>query len=265
MKKSGTDGNRPEHKYELCGVNAVGEALRARSRAIQEITVAEGMRNPRLGELLELARGQNIPVRRAPRTKLDRAAGTNNHQGIIARVSAAHNAVAEDLLAAIDLKIQSEQSPLVVLLDGVEDPRNFGAILRTAEGAGVQAVFVPERRAVGLTDTVARAAAGALEYVPVARVTNMVRLIEQLKERKVWVVGTDAKGTNSYTEWDWSQPTAVVFGGEGAGLHRLVRERCDMVVRIPLCGNLESLNVSVAVGVVLFEALRRRQSRAERA
>jgi len=260
MKRSSAAGAKSERRYELCGVNPILEALRAGRRTIEEITVAEGARNSRLNELLDLARNQKIAVRHAPRAKLDREAGTNSHQGVIARVSAARYVDAEELLTSVELKIQSEQSPLIVLLDGVEDPRNFGAILRTADCAGVQAVFVPERRAVGLTDTVAKAAAGALEHVPVARVTNLVRLIEQLKERKVWIVGTDAAGPSNYTEWDWTQPTAVVFGGEGSGLHRLVRERCDMLVRIPLQGHLESLNVSVAVGVVLFEALRWREA-----
>jgi 23S rRNA (guanosine2251-2'-O)-methyltransferase len=140
----------------------------------------------------------------------------------------------------------------------VEDPRNLGAILRTAECAGIQAVFIPERRAVGLTNTVAKAAAGALEHVSVARVTNLVRLIEQLKERNIWVIGAAVDGSLDYTEWDWTLPSAIFLGGEGSGLHRLVRERCDWLVRIPVVGRLQSLNVSVAAGVLLYEALRQR-------
>jgi 23S rRNA (guanosine2251-2'-O)-methyltransferase len=146
-------------------------------------------------------------------------------------------------------------------LDAVEDPRNLGAILRTAECAGVGGVFIPERRAVGLTATVAKAAAGALEHVSVARVTNLVQLIEQLKRRNIWVIGAAADGTSDYTEWDWTVPSALFLGGEASGLHRLVRERCDALVRIPLRGRLESLNVSVAAGVILYEALRQRSAR----
>jgi len=137
----------------------------------------------------------------------------------------------------------------------------MGSILRTAECAGVHGVFIPERRAAGLTEVVAKVAAGALEYVPVARVTNLVRLIGQLKERNIWVVGTSGDATRDYTDWDWTLPVAVFLGGEGSGLHRLVRERCDTLVRIPLMGHIESLNVAVAGGVVLYEALRQRARR----
>jgi len=264
MKKANVLVAKEEGRKKLCGVNPVLEALRAGRRPISEITIADGAGNDRLRELLELARERKIPVRRAPRARIDRDAGTRNHQGVFAKVAAARYADAEELLASLEVEVQNKRSPLVVLLDGVEDPRNFGAILRTAEGAGAQGVFVPERRAVGLTETVARAAAGALECVPVARVGNLVRLIEQLKERNVWVVGADAAAPTVYSEWDWTQPAAAVFGGEGSGLHRLVRERCDALVRIPLLGHLGSLNVSVAVGIVLFEALRQRGSFASR-
>ncbi len=144
------------------------------------------------------------------------------------------------------------------MLDGVEDPRNLGAVIRTVECAGAHGVFIPERRASGLTETVAKAAAGALEYVPVARAANVVRLIEELKERGIWTVGTAAGAETSYANWDWTQPCALLLGGEGEGLRRLVRERCDVLVSIPLRGRIESLNVSVAAGIVLYEALRQR-------
>jgi 23S rRNA (guanosine2251-2'-O)-methyltransferase len=154
--------------------------------------------------------------------------------------------------------VGSAREPLLVVLDGVEDPRNLGAILRTAECAGVDGVFIPERRAAGLNETVAKASAGAVEHLPVARATNLSRLIEQLKERNVWIVGTAGDASTSYTEWDWTRPSAVVLGGEGSGLHRLVREHCDVLVQIPVRGKIESLNVSVAAGVILYEALRQR-------
>ena len=238
------------------------EALRAGDRVPAEIVVADGARDERLREVIELARTRNVTVKRAPRASIDRAAGNTNHQGVMARVAAARYADCDDLLAAIAGRVGAEIEPLVVVLDGVEDPRNLGAILRTSECAGVDGVFVPERRAAGLTDTVAKAAAGAVEHVAVARATNLSRLIEKLKEGNVWVVGAVADAAMNYTEWDWSRASAVVLGGEGAGLHRLVRENCDVLVRIPVWGKIESLNVSVAAGIILYEALRQRASAA---
>jgi 23S rRNA (guanosine2251-2'-O)-methyltransferase len=176
----------------------------------------------------------------------------------MARVARAHYADVDDLMSAIATRVGTESEPLIVVLDGVEDPRNLGAILRTAECAGVDGVFIPERRAAGLTDAVAKAAAGAIEHVPVARATNLNRLIEQLKERNVWVVGAVADAAVNYTAWDWTRPSAIVLGGEGAGLHRLVRENCDVLVKIPVRGKIQSLNVSVAGGIILYEALRQR-------
>ncbi len=234
------------------------EALRAGERIPAEIVVAEGARDERLRELIELARTRNVTVKRVPRASIDRAIGNTHHQGVMARVAAARYADVDDLVSSIAKRVGSESEPLVVVLDGVEDPRNLGAILRTAECAGVDGVFVPERRAAGLTDAVAKAAAGAVEHVPVARATNLSRLIEELKERNVWVIGTVANASMSYTEWDWTRPSAVVLGGEGAGLHRLVSEHCDVLVSIPVRGKIQSLNVSVAAGIVLYEALRQR-------
>jgi len=244
----------------LYGVNPVFEALRG-DRKIEEIVVAEGARHERLSKLIDLARAKNIPVSRAPRAGLNRASGNANHQGVIARVSAARYADTQELLNSIASRVGSESEPLVVVLDGVEDPRNLGAILRTGECAGVHGLFISERRAVGLTETAAKTAAGAVEYVPVARVTNLARLIEELKERNVWVVGTTADASMVYTEWDWTRASAVVLGGEGSGLRRLVRERCDALVRIPTLGRIDSLNVSVAAGVVFYEAVRQRMMR----
>jgi 23S rRNA (guanosine2251-2'-O)-methyltransferase len=240
------------------GVNPLLEALRAGDRVPAEILVAEGARDERLRELIELARKKHVAVKRVSRAVLDRAVGSTNHQGVMARVAAARYSDAEQLLSSIASHVGRETEPLALVLDGIEDPRNLGAILRTAECAGVDGVFIPERRAAGLNETVAKASAGAIEYVPVARITNLSRLIEQLKERNVWVVGTAADAPIDYTEWDWTRPSAVVLGGEGAGLHRLVRERCDALVRIPVRGRIESLNVSVVTGIALYEALRQR-------
>jgi 23S rRNA (guanosine2251-2'-O)-methyltransferase len=258
MKKKAAVRSSSANQELLYGVNPLLEALRAGERIPAEIVVAEGARDERLRELIELARTRNVTVRRVPRTGIDRAVGNTHHQGVMARVTAARYVDVDDLVSSIATRVGSESEPLVVVLDGVEDPRNLGAILRTSECAGVDGVFVPERRAAGLTDTVAKAAAGAVEHVPVARATNLSRLIEQLKERNVWVVGTAADASMSYTEWDWTRPSAVVLGGEGAGLHRLVSEHCDVLVSIPVRGKIQSLNVSVAAGIVLYEALRQR-------
>ncbi len=244
---------------QLYGVSPVLEALRAGQRNIERITIAEGARHNRLRELVENARSANVPVRFAPRGELSRLVGAGaNHQGVVATVAAASYKDADELLDNLASRVGTVDPPLAVVLDGVEDPRNLGAILRTGECAGVHGVFVPERRAVGLTETVAKAAAGALEHINVARVANLTRLIEALKERNIWTIGTSADAPTPYTAWDWTQPSALFLGGEGAGLHRLVRERCDALVSIPVRGHIESLNVSVAAGIVLYEAVRQR-------
>lgn len=258
QKFRGEDEPAKQSLDRVHGVMPVIEALRARRRTIEHVLIAEGARHERLTELLELARDGRVPIRRVPRAELDRSMGAATHQGVVARIAAAHYTDTDSLLDDLAARVGTNEPPLVLGLDGIEDPRNFGAILRTAECAGVHGVFTTERRAVGLTETVAKTAAGALEYVPVARVTNLSRLIEQLKERNIWVVGTAGDAKRNYTEWDWTLPTAVFLGGEGGGLHRLVKQHCDELVRIPMAGRLESLNVAVASGVVLFEALRRR-------
>jgi 23S rRNA (guanosine2251-2'-O)-methyltransferase len=259
------DEVRSSSQNILYGLNSVMEALRAGKRPIDSITILESARPDRIKLLLDLARQKRIPIHRVPRLDLDRNLGEARHQGVVARIAAMRYADADELLESLDTKIGTPDPPFVMGLDGIEDPRNMGSILRTAECAGVHGVFIPERRATGLTDVVAKVAAGALEYVPVARVTNLVRLIEQLKERNIWVVGAAGEAKQLYTEWDWNLPTAIVLGNEGQGLHRLVRESCDTLVRIPVMGNLESLNVSVAAGVLLYEVRRQRsQSRVDR-
>jgi 23S rRNA (guanosine2251-2'-O)-methyltransferase len=250
-----------ERTTEIYGVNPVLETLRAGRRAIREITLAAGGKDTQFREIIELARARNIPMHHTPRKILDKRTGNASHQGVVARVASAQYADSDELLEAIALRVGTSPEPLLVILDGVEDPHNFGAVLRAAECAGVDAVFIPERRAVGLTETVAKASAGAVEHLPVARVTNLSRLIDQLKERNVWVIGTAADAPTTYTDWDWTRASAIVMGGEGAGLHRLVRERCDTLVSIPVLGRIESLNVSVATAVLLYEAVRQRRSK----
>jgi 23S rRNA (guanosine2251-2'-O)-methyltransferase len=196
-----------------------------------------------------------VQIQKTPRENLSKYTETGaNHQGVIALVASADYADAEELLEEIAARANS----LSLILDGVEDPRNLGAILRAAECAGANGVFIPEHRAVGLTETVVKTSAGATEYIKVAKVKNLNRLIEELKRHNIWVVGTSAEAEMDYTEWDWSQSSALVLGSEGKGLHRLIAENCDALVKIPMRGKIESLNVSVACGVILFEAVRQR-------
>ncbi|MBK8812615.1 MAG: 23S rRNA (guanosine(2251)-2'-O)-methyltransferase RlmB [Acidobacteria bacterium] len=231
------------------------ETLRANSRRIEKILIADGAREHRITEIIDLARAAGIPFQKIPREGLERYVERGaNHQGVVAIAAAADYSDADKLLE----EIAAMKAPLVVILDGIEDPRNLGAVLRTAECAGVNGVFIPEHRAAGLTDTVVKTSAGATAHVKIAKVRNLNRLIEQLKSNNIWVVGTSGSEDSEYSEWDWTRPTALVLGGEGKGLHRLVAENCDALVKIPMQGKIESLNVSVAAGVILFEAVRQR-------
>ncbi|HUK14970.1 MAG TPA: 23S rRNA (guanosine(2251)-2'-O)-methyltransferase RlmB [Bryobacteraceae bacterium] len=231
----------------LSGIHPVAEALRSH-HPLDRVLVAQGAGGPRLQEIIDMARRASVPVRFEARAALDRLAGTPAHQGVVA-LGAAQKYADLDTVAAAEL---------LVVLDGVEDPHNLGAIIRTAHAAGAGAVIIPERRAAGVTDVVAKAAAGALEHLPVTRVTNVNRTLEDLKQRGYWIYGLDEHGTEAYDRVDYAIPTAIVLGGEGKGLHEQVRKHCDTVVRIPMTGKISSLNVSVAAGVVLFEWRRRR-------
>lgn len=239
----------------ITGIHAVREALEA-GRALETVVIARGRHGERIEEIVRLARRCGVPVRFEDRAQLDHLAGTREHQGVLAVAGAKQAVALDDLLR----EAAREGSPpgLFVLLDGVEDPQNLGAIVRTALAAGAAGVVIPERRAAGLTDSVARASAGALAHLPIARVTNLARAMESLKEAGFWLVGLDERAEKCYTEVDFTGAVALVLGGEGKGLHELVRRRCDIVVSIPTTGPVRSLNVSVAAGVVLFEAIRQR-------
>src|SRR5215470_16282602 len=239
---------------KLTGIHAVKEALEAQ-RPIDRIAIAKGRQDTRIEEIVQLARKLDVPVRFEDRTRLDRLANSKDHQGVVAVAAARAAATLEDILASANSS--SSQKGLIVLLDGVEDPHNLGAIVRTALTAGAHGVVIPERRAVGLTDTVARSSAGALSHLPVAKVTNLVRAMEELKEAGYWLVGLDERADKAYSDVDYTTPTGIVMGGED-GMHELTRKRCDFVVSLPSSGPVKSLNVSVATGVVLFEALRQR-------
>ncbi len=236
----------------ICGINPVLEALASGNRHFERLLVVKGLRNRRISEAISRAVRASVPLRFETRETLDRIAGGVPHQGIVAVVSARPAMTLESLL-------ETARDPvLIVVLDGVEDPRNLGAILRTAEAAGADGVLLPERHSAGLSETVNRASAGALEHVRVARVGNVVQALEALKARGVWVVGFDAAGSERWDQVDLKRPVALVVGGEGRGIRRLVREHCDHLASIPLFGHVASINVSVAAGIALFEAIRQR-------
>jgi 23S rRNA (guanosine2251-2'-O)-methyltransferase len=238
----------------IYGMLPVVEALRAGHRRIDKVLVAAGAKEHRIADISALCQSRSIRCDRVDRSVLDKHAGADaNHQGVLAFTSAA------DYVDTDEMFEKAGQPSLFLVLDGVEDPRNLGAILRVAECAGVDGIVIPERRAAGLTDTVAKSSAGAIEYVNVAKTGNLNRFIEELKSRDIWVVGTAADAEMNYTDWDWTRPSALVLGGEGSGLHRLVAENCDMLVKIPMYGKIDSLNVSVAAGVILFEVRRQRR------
>jgi len=243
---------------KITGIHAIKEALEA-DRAFDRIVIVRGRQDTRIEEIVQLARKRNVSVRFEDRSQLDRLADSKDHQGIVGLVAARAAATLEDILDAANRGAGRGEKGLIVLLDGVEDPHNLGAIIRTALAAGAHGVVIPERRATGLTDTVARSSAGAIAHLPVAKVTNLARTMEELKEAGYWLVGLDERADKTYTEVDYNSPMGIVLGGEGQGLHDLTRKRCDFVVSLPTIGPVKSLNVSVAAGVVLFEALRQRR------
>jgi 23S rRNA (guanosine2251-2'-O)-methyltransferase len=237
----------------LTGFHAVEEALAA-NRPLDRIVIARGRHGDRIEAVVQLAKSRGVPVRFEDRQQVDRLAGTREHQGIAALAAAKPAIELEDLLRS------NSGKAVLVLLDGIEDPHNLGAIVRTSLAAGATGVVIPERRAVGLTDTVERASAGALAHLSVARVKNLVRAMEEMKEAGYWLVGLDERAEKNYTDVDLKGSVGIVLGGEGEGLHELTRKRCDFLVSIPTTGPVRSLNVSVAAGVILFEVVRQRRN-----
>jgi len=240
------------------GVNPVRELLRSASEAPAELWVAEGAERQRLSEILRLARQRGARIRQAPRQKLDRLAGTDRHQGVVAVVADYRYRDLEDLLAAAR---ERGESPLLVVLDGVEDPQNVGAVVRSAHALGAHGIVIPRDRAAGITAAAARASAGAVEHCPVAQVTNIAQALEGLKESRIWTVATAADADADLAAVDLAGPVAIVLGGEGRGIRPLVRRTCDLEARIPMAGGIGSLNVSAAAAICLYEALRQRRLR----
>jgi 23S rRNA (guanosine2251-2'-O)-methyltransferase len=232
----------------LVGIHPIVEALRAK-RPLERILIARGLGGARVQEVIDLARETGTPVRFEERAALDRLSAAKAHQGVIALGAAKKYSELEDIAPA---------SNLIVVLDGVEDPHNLGAIIRTAHAAGAGGVVIAERRAAGLTDVVAKAAAGALEYLPIVRAVNINHVLRALRDEGYFIYGLDERGETPYDKVKWAERSAIVMGGEGKGLHELVKKNCDMLVRIPMAGQIASLNVSVATGVVLFSWLEKR-------
>jgi 23S rRNA (guanosine2251-2'-O)-methyltransferase len=243
----------------LYGIHSVSEALRSRAQRIDYVAIARERHDAKLQRIIDDCRASGISVRFMPRPHLDRTARTANHQGVIAVTAAKEYADLEALMAR-----KRGRHSLIVVLDGVQDPQNLGAIIRTSEGAGADGIVIPERRAAGVTGTVAKASAGASEYLPIARVTNISRTLEQLKSANIWTVGLEERATQPYDQLDYKMDCAIVLGAEGTGLHDLVRKKCDFLVSLPMVGKVPSLNVSVAAGVMLYEVLRQRNANSPR-
>ena len=228
----------------IMGKNPIIEALKA-ERDIHKILIAEGSLRGQMLEITQMAKEAHVIVQFVPKKKLDGMI-EGNHQGVIAQVAAYQYAELDDLFA---LAAKKNEDPFFLLLDEIEDPHNLGSIMRTADAAGAHGIIIPKRRAVGLTATVAKLSTGAIEHIPVVRVTNMSKTIDELKEKGVWIAGTDAKGKEDYRQFDASLPLGLVIGSEGKGMGSLIRDKCDFLVQLPMVGHVTSLNASVAAAL----------------
>ncbi|MDR7080431.1 23S rRNA (guanosine2251-2'-O)-methyltransferase [Neobacillus niacini] len=242
-----------ENKDYIIGKNPVMEALRS-ERDINKILIAESSQRGQMQPLIQLAKEANVIVQFVPKKKIDQISD-ENHQGVLAYVAAYQYAEIDDLFAAAEKK---NETPFFLLLDEIEDPHNLGSIMRTADAVGAHGIIIPKRRAVGLTATVAKASTGAIEHIPVVRITNMARTIDELKERGIWIAGTDASGKQDYRQFDGTLPLGLVIGSEGKGMGRLVRDKCDFLISLPMAGKVTSLNASVAAALLMYEVYRRR-------
>ncbi|MHA2920454.1 23S rRNA (guanosine(2251)-2'-O)-methyltransferase RlmB [Bacillus cereus] len=237
----------------IIGRNPVMEALRS-GRDINKIWIAEGAAKGQVQIVLALAKENKIILQHAPKKKLDQLV-EGNHQGVIAQVAAYQYAELEDLFKVAEKR---NEDPFFLILDEIEDPHNLGSIMRTADATGAHGIIIPKRRAVGLTASVAKASTGAIEYIPVARVTNLSRTIDELKERGLWIAGTDAKGKTDYRNLDGTMPIGLVIGSEGKGMSRIIGEKCDFLITLPMVGKVTSLNASVAASLLMYEVYRKR-------
>lgn len=240
----------------IAGKHSVTEALRS-GRTIHKIWIADNAQKHLTQPIIAEAKKAGVIVQTADKRKLDQMAEGVQHQGVVAQVAAYGYVEVDDILARAEAK---GETPFLLVLDEIEDPHNLGSILRTADCTGVHGVIIPKRRSVGLTATVSKTSAGAVEYVPVARVTNLAQTMEQLKERGIWLVGTDVSATQGLYETDlFNLPLALVIGNESKGMGRLVKQTCDALLKLPMAGQINSLNASVAAGIFMYEVVRRRR------
>jgi len=235
----------------IYGIHPVHEALDGGD--VERLVVQKDNKNPRILKLAGIAKSLSIDVRFEQRHRLDRLTDRANHQGIVAYVAG------RSLLSMEEILDSGPPNPLYLVLDGIEDPHNLGAIIRSAEASGVSGVFIPKRRNAPLSDTVWKVSAGAVQHVPIARVSNVNQTINTLKKSGVWVIGADIQASKNWYEVDFTEPSAIVVGREGEGLHKLVRKNCDFLVRLPMKGRVQSLNVAVSAGILLYEAVRQRK------
>lgn len=235
------------------GRNPVIEALKS-GRDINKIWIAEGSQKGSIQQIVGLAKESNVMVQYVPKKKIEQMV-SENHQGVVASVAAYQYAELDDLFQKAE---QKGEDPFILILDELEDPHNLGSIMRTADAAGAHGIIIPKRRAVGLTSTVAKASTGAIEHIPVARVTNLSRAVEELKERGVWVAGTDANGKQDFRQLDGTLPIGLIIGSEGKGMSRILRDKCDFLVQLPMIGHVTSLNASVAASILMYEVYRKR-------
>ena len=254
-----TEPKRREEPRELpddvlVGRNAVTEALKS-GRGINKLWIASGDREGSVAEIAALAKERGIVVQYVERAKIEALAGGHRHQGVLAYVAPVPYAELDDILKAAEEK---GEAPFLVLLDELEDPHNLGALLRTADATGVHGILIPKRRSVSLNATVAKTSAGAVEYVPVARIGNIAQTLKKLKEKGFWVAGADMDGEKAYYEADLTGPLVLVVGSEGKGMSRLTKEACDFIVRMPMVGRINSLNASVAGSILMYESMRQR-------
>lgn len=240
--------------YVIEGRNPVIEALKS-ERDINKILVADGNREGSIKKIIALAKEKGIIVNYVDRNKINSISESDNHQGVIAYVAAYDYKDLDELLIEID---ESEEDAFLIILDEINDPHNLGSIMRTADAVGAHGIIIPKRRAVGLTPVVAKTAAGAMEYVPVCRVTNLARTIDELKARNIWVAGADMDGEQSHFKSNFTGNIAIVMGNEGKGISRLIKEKCDFLVNIPMRGKVSSLNASVAASVIMYEVYKQR-------
>ena len=239
---------------KVAGINSITEALHGR-RKVHKIFVQEGRPNKKVEELVNYAQKKGIFVQYVEKSLLDRMYSAGNHQGIIAQISSFEYSEPGEILEKAFL---NKQAPFILILDGLEDPQNFGSIIRTAEAAGVHGIIIPRHNSVEITAAVARASAGAVEHILIAQETNLVNTIRNLKKEGLWIIGADMQGDADYFTADIPSPTALIIGGEGRGIRRLVRENCDLLVKIPMWGRMESLNASVAAALLIYEVVRQR-------